>query len=1012
MKKKNFLLPQIPVSTYRLQFNRQFKFSDAKNIVTYLHSLGISDIYASPYFKAKEGSLHGYDIVDHNMLNPEIGTEEEYNEFIHEFLKYRMGQILDIVPNHMCIAAKDNVFWMDILENGPSSIYADFFDIDWEPVKKDLKNKVLLPFLGDQYGKVLENQELILNFEEGAFFVYYYDHRFPIRPLTYTHILEHRIDKIENVLSSKNPYFVELLSIITALKHLPPYTETKHEKIVERHREKEVIKKRLLNLYDESFEIKGFIDENVTIFNGIKGEPRSFDFLDKLLSDQAYRLSHWRVATEEINYRRFFDINNLAAIRIENTAVFKETHKLIFKLIKEGKITGLRVDHPDGLYNPSEYFHWLQRNCFFQRQVAYIKSLKKDIPPELIEDLKEEIPIFNGPSDIKSEILQRYNELIAGDPQAKPFYIIGEKILTKDERMSEDWPIFSTTGYVFLNTLNGIFVATENARAFDDLYARFIKSKINFQDIVYGKKKLIMKVAMSSEINTLGHYLNNISEKDRHTRDFTLNSLISAIIEVIACFPVYRTYINTWIIKDKDRQYIELAVSKAKRKNPSISESIFDFLKDVLLLKFPDNFGDNDKKEWLDFVMRFQQITGPIMAKGLEDTAFYVYNRLVSLNEVSGNPERFGTPVETFHGKNIERYKFWPHALIATSTHDSKRSEDVRARINVLSEIPEMWKECLKKWNQMNKKKRIIVDAQVVPNRNEEYFLYQTLLGAWPLGQMDVAENEFFKKRIKDYMLKSLREAKVNTSWINSNTLYEDAVMTFIDAIMKDTDDNQFIKDFKAFQKMISHYGMYNSLSQTLLKIASPGVPDFYQGTEMWNFSLVDPDNRRSVDYGIRIRILEELKRREAKDVLSELTRELTVNKNNGEIKLYLIYKALNYRKEKRELFEKGEYITIETMEEKADNVCTFARRLGNLTTLVVAPRFFTRLIKKPDDLPFGMEVWKDSFIVVSFEEAGVRYRNIFTGEMLTTKNYKDSTALLLSEIFAHFPVALLERVV
>lgn len=701
---ENILVTRIPVSTYRLQFNRQFKFSDAKNIVSYLHSLGISDIYASPYFKTREGSLHGYDIVDHNTLNPEIGTEDEFNELIQELRKYGIGQILDIVPNHMCIADKNNGWWMDVLENGPSSIYADFFDIDWEPVKKELVNKVLLPFLGDQYGKVLENQELKLIFEEGAFFVYYYDHRFPVRPLTYTHILEHRIDKIEHVLSSKNPYFVELLSIITALKHLPSYTETKHEKIIERHREKEVIKKRIWNLYSEAPEVKDFINDNVAIFNGIKGEPGSFDLLDKLLSEQVYRLSHWRVAAEEINYRRFFDINDLAAICMEKPAVFEETHKLIFKLIKEGKVTGLRVDHPDGLYNPSEYFCLLQRNCFFQKQLAYIRSLKKDIPKELIEDLKEEIPIFTGPSDIKSEILQRYNELLAGDPQAKPFYIIGEKILTKDERMPEDWPIFSTTGYVFLNALNGIFVATENARAFDDYYAKFIKSKIDFQDVVYENKKLIMQVAMSSEVNTLGHYLNNISEKDRHTRDFTLNSLTSAIVEAIAFFPVYRTYINQSGVNDRDRRYIELAVAKAKRKNPAISGSVFDFLKDVLLLKYPDNISEEDKKERLAFVMRFQQITGPVMAKGIEDTAFYVYNRLISLNEVGGSPDRFGASLETFHGKNIERSKFWPNALIATSTHDSKRSEDVRARINVLSEMPEEWKESVIRWGRYNKK--------------------------------------------------------------------------------------------------------------------------------------------------------------------------------------------------------------------------------------------------------------------------------------------------------------------
>ncbi|MEW6410019.1 MAG: malto-oligosyltrehalose synthase [Nitrospirota bacterium] len=1011
MEKESLLVPRIPVSTYRLQFNYQFRFSDAKEIIHYLYELGITDIYASPYFKAKEGSLHGYDIVEHNKLNPEIGTEGENNEMVNELQKYGMGQILDIVPNHMCIESKENIWWMDVLENGPSSIYANFFDINWKPVKKELKDKTLLPILGDQYGKILENQELRLTFEEGAFFINYYDHRFPVRPETYTSILRYSIDNLGKSLFHENPHFLELLSIITALDHLPPYTEKDPEKIAERYREKEIIKKRLWNLYSKSPEIKVFIDENVRIFNGVKEESRSFDFLDKFLSEQVYRLSHWRVATEEINYRRFFDINELAAIRTEDPIVYRETHKLIFKLIRKGKVTGLRVDHPDGLYNPSEYFKRLQRDCFVQTRLGHLKRLKNDIPSGLYEKLKGEVPLPTEQLDIGSEIMKQYDEMLLLDPQVKPSYIIGEKILTKGERMPEDWPIFSTTGYVFLNSLNGIFVEIANAKAFDEIYTRFVRSKINYQDTVYEKKKLIMQVAMASEINTLGHYLNRISEKNRHTRDFTLNSLISAIVEVIALFPVYRTYINPSGVSDGDRRYIEIAISKAKKKNLAISESIFDFLKSVLLLEFPEDFSDSDKEEWFDFVMRFQQITGPVMAKGVEDTAFYIYNRLISLNEVGGSPDRFGTPLETFHGQNIERIKFWPHALIATSTHDSKRSEDVRARINILSEILDEWRGCLMRWSRLNKKKKVNVDGQTVPDRNEEYLLYQTIIGTWPIGHMDEAEYEIFKKRIKDFMLKASREAKINTSWINPNTIYEDALMFFIERIMNPSDDNQFLKDFLPFQKNISHYGTFNSLSQTLLKITSPGVPDFYRGTELWNFSLVDPDNRRPVDYGIRISMLEELKKRESEIPLSELARDLIINKNNGLIKLYLIYKALNYRKANRELFERGEYSPIEVMGEKANNVCAFARRFGNTRVIVVVPRFFTKLTPLPDSLPLGKEIWRDSFIVIPLGDVGARYHNIFTGEIVTAVNHKGAIALYLSDVFANFPVALIEGI-
>ncbi len=990
MAMEEFVETRIPASTYRLQFNLHFKFSDAKRIIPYLHDLGISDIYASPYLKAKKGSLHGYDIVDYNTLNPEIGTEEEYNEIIRELWKYGMGQVLDIVPNHMCIS-KENTWWMDVLENGPGSIYASFFDIRWEPVKKELKNKILLPILGGQYGNILEKQELRLVFETGAFFIYYYEHKFPIMPNTYIEILQYRIDELEKQLTSENTHMIEFLSIITALHHLPHYTEKDPEKIAEKYREKEIIKKRLWGLYNESPDIKYFLDENIGIFNGVKGIPESFNLLDKLLNEQVYRLSHWSVATDEINYRRFFDINDLAAIRVEDPAVFKEIHKLIFKFIKEGKITGLRVDHPDGLYNPSAYFKRLQRCCFLHSKSGNVEKIEEN-------------------SCRESEILKRYDALLLSNPQFKPFYIIGEKILIKGEKMPDDWPIFGTTGYVFMVSVNGIFVETANAKAFDSIYTRAIKSRHSFNDIVYEKKKLIMEIYMSSEVNTLGHFLDEISEKNRHTRDFTLNSLTDAVKEIIAFFPVYRTYITPVGVTERDIRYIEYAISKAK-KNTAINESIFDFLKDILTLKYPENFENNSKKEWTDFVMRFQQITGPVMAKGLEDTALYVYNRLVSLNEVSGNPDRFGTPVETFHGQNIETNKFWPNSLIATSTHDSKRSEDVRSRINVLSEIPEEWREYLIHWKRLNKKKKVIIDGQMVPDSNEEYLLYQTLLGAWPVESMNTSEHEIFVKRIKDYMLKALREAKVNTSWKNPNVTYENAMMDYIEIILKNVRGNQFLKDFHIFQKKISHCGMYNSLSQTLLKITSPGIPDFYNGTEIWDFSLVDPDNRRPVNYDIRINIIGELKRRESELPLYELARELTTLRENGKIKLYLIYKSLNYRMRNRELFEKGEYIPLSAIGEKNYNICTFARRIDSENVIIATPRFFTKLIPQTDILPFGREVWKDTSIVIPFAEYGVKYRNIFTGEIVTTEERDGTVLLLLSDIIKNFPVALLERI-
>lgn len=990
---------RIPVSTYRLQFNYQFTFADARKIVGYLYDLGISDIYASPYFKAKKGSLHGYDIVDPNTLNPEIGTGEEYDELVRALQERGMGQLLDIVPNHMCVTGEENAWWMDILENGPSSRYAEFYDIDWNPVKKELYRKVLLPFLGDQYGRVLERQELLLRFDHGAFFVTYYENKFPLNTRTCLFIISYRLDDLKQRLAEDDEDLIELLSIATALQHLPSYDEKSDEKVDELYREKEIVKKRLWTLYSRSEAIRRFIDETVRLFNGQKGDPSSFDPLHALLEQQPYRLTHWRVATDEINYRRFFDINQIAGVRMESIRVFNETHRLTLALVGSGKVTGLRVDHPDGLYNPSEYFRWLQKGCFINMRGALLGDPKAPLP----------LSLDNHEAGPANEPLRRYEEILRERPDYKPFYIVGEKILTKGERMPEDWPIFSTTGYVFMNSLNGIFVATEHARDFDLLYERFIKERKSFPDIVYEKKKLIMQVAMSSEVNTLGYRLNSLAESDRHTRDFTLNSLIGAIVEVIAFFPVYRTYTNTCEVNETDRRYIEIAAAKAKRKNRAISEYIYDFLRDVLLLRFPEDFTEQQKQEWLYFVTKFQQLTGPVMAKGLEDTSFYVYNRLVSLNEVGGSPDRFGIPLETFHGQNLERIKYWPHALIASSTHDAKRSEDVRARINVLSEIPAEWRAALVRWKRFNRKRKPVAEGRPVPDPNDEYLYYQTLVGAWPFGTLDEAGYGAFTARIKEYMLKAVREGKVNSSWINMNGPYEDALMTFVDATMDNAPDNEFRRDIEAFQKVIAAYGIFNSLSQTVLKITSPGVPDFYQGTELWALSLVDPDNRRPVDYGVRARMLAELKAREEED-LPGLLGELLASVEDGRVKLFVTRKALTYRRDRSDLFARGEYVALHAVGERADHLCAFARRLETLTALTIVPRFVTRLAAPGKGPPLGERVWGETAVVLPFDKGETPYRNLFTGEIVRAREHNGAAALLLRDVLAHFPVALLER--
>lgn len=1017
---------RVPVATYRLQFQPVLTFDDAARLVPYLQELGISDCYVSPILQAASSSSYGYDISDHNRLNAQLGGEGGFTEFVGELKRHGMGLILDWVPNHMGISGNTNAWWLDVLENGPSSPYARFFDIDWTPVKAELKNKVLLPILGDQYGKVLENQEILLTFEDGAFAVRYQDRRLPIDPVHYTQILQHRLEALGEFLGGEHPHFLELQSIITASGHLPLATETDPGTVIERQREKEIIKQRLAKLTDESADVRRFIEENVGIFNGKKGDPRSFDLLDTLLAAQVYRVAFWRVAGEEINYRRFFDINELAAIRMENPHVFQETHKLIFRLIHERKVSGLRIDHPDGLYDPTEYFRRVQRGVF----LAACRDL-----------FKPGLQYKGGDWEtVKERLLRRYNEEFAKDPQSPPrraFYIIVEKILTRGEKLPEGWAVDGTTGYDFLNHLNGIFVDSANGNRFEDIYSRFTSRKIEFQHLAYETKKLIMQAAMSSEINVLGHQLSRISEKNRLSRDFTLNSLTDALREIIACFPVYRTYVGPGdtSISDGDRISIYRAVAKAKRRNPTINVSIFDFIRDILCLRFSDYLEPQDQREQREFVMKFQQYTGPVMAKGVEDTAFYIYNRLLSLNEVGGDPEEFGVSLTAFHEANAQRREAWPCSLLATSTHDTKRSEDVRARLNVLSEIPDEWKACLSRWGKLNRKKKLLADDQPAPDRNDEYLLYQTLLGVWPFELMDGAAHGAFKERIQCYMEKATKEAKVHTSWINPNKAYDDALRAFVDAILDDSHRNPFLDELKVFQRRVATCGIYNSLSQLLLKLTSPGIPDIYQGNEIWDFSLVDPDNRRPVDYRVRRQMLKSLKERIAgpEGGLARLAQELLSSKEDGRIKLFVTYMTLRYRKAHQELFLEGDYRPLEGRGSRQDHLCAFGRKSGDQRIVVVAPRFFSRLTptptmgivsrvpqmlaatffswltQVPDEPPIGEQVWQGSCLVLPDGTAGQRYRNIFTGEMVAAVVGEGTVVLPLGEVFASFPVAILE---
>ena len=957
-----------PCATYRLQFNGEFTFEQAAGLADYLDALGITDVYASPFLMARPGSMHGYDVTDHTRFNPEIGDEQSFVKMSDALREHNMGLIADVVPNHMCISHPSNVLWWDVLENGPSSPFARFFDIEWHPPKAELADKVLLPVLGDQYGRVLENKEIQIGYADGQFQVWFYETPLPLAPRTWTLILEPAVAKLRDRLSAEHEHVAEMESIITALSHLPENTETDEAKIRERQREKEIVKRRLSALVEADPEARQAITDALTDLNGERGNPHSFDRLERLLEQEAYRLSYWRVAMDEINYRRFFDINDLAAIRVEDAEVFAEVHKLIFELVREGRINGLRVDHPDGLFEPEKYFRYLQDACLAQ---TASKS--------------------NGDRN-------------GGE---RTFYIAAEKILVGNESLRANWAIEGTTGYNFLNLLNGVFVDHSKEKAFQQLYRRFTGWSTDFHDLVCESKRLILQVAMSSELNVLARRLDRISEQHRWSRDFTLENLRDALREVITAFPVYRTYVQTdqKEVDTEDRKQIQIAIREAKLRNPAVSESVFDFIRGVLMLEHPDGLEDAQKAERQLFAMRFQQLSAPVMAKGVEDTAFYRYYPLASLNEVGGGPERFGISVNAFHRRNLIREELWPNTMNATSTHDTKRAEDVRARINVLSEMPGEWYRAIRRWREMNRRSKTKVAGIPTPGPNEEYLFYQTLAGTWPLVPMNETAHGEYVKRIQQYMQKALHEAKLHTSWINANVDYDQAVGDFVAKTLALSADNQFLADFQSFQGPVAQAGIWNSLAQVLLKIAAPGVPDFYQGSELWAFDLVDPDNRQPVDFELRRKMLAKIRPR-TPDEAAVMMERLASNPCDGAIKMFVTERALHFRRGHRELFAQGSYAAMSVTGNREDHAIAFARRLNGNTAIAMAGRFFWKL-RNSQDRPVG-DVWGNTAIALPAELANQNWTDVLSGESVAVEQQDDQAVIPLARAFSHGPVALL----
>ncbi len=963
-----------PLSTYRLQLHAGFTFADAEAVLPYLQALGIGDCYASPIFEARPGSMHGYDITRHDRLNPELGGEPGFERLTARLRELGMGLLLDIVPNHMGVG-NDSQWWQDVLENGRASQYASYFDIDWSPLNPDMKDKLLLPILGSQYGDELEAKRIQVVLADGRLMVQYYDHLVPIAPRTIPTIFP---DKELDELGVPQGF----REILRETAHIPPHDTGDATLVAQRRQQLAELKPRLREALLTA-EMQPALEKALARINGVVGDPRSFDRLHELLEQQPYRLAYWRVSSEEINYRRFFDINDLVGLRMENAEVFAATHCLIRRLLARGDVTGLRVDHADGMFNPRQYLTRLQ--------LLYVAAHCCGETPQGP----------TGENGIENEVRDAMRGCDWSTAQG-PLYVVVEKILEPRESLPREWPVRGTSGYDFVYLGNQIFIYGENEGRFTDFYARLTGETKDPETISYETKLNVMRNALSSETYVLTNLLSRLASANRQVRDFTDDLLETAIRETIACFPVYRTYIDDrGQYRERDRAFIRLAVARAKRRNREADESVFDFLERTLLLH--GRIGEEIDPGELYFALKFQQLTGPVMAKGVEDTAFYVYNRFLASNDVGSSMEAFGIELEDFHDANRARLQVAPDAMLATSTHDTKRSEDVRNRMDVLSEMTYVWPSYVRRWVRLNQRhKRTLSDGRVAPSLNEEYFIYQTLAGAWPWRMQGSDERGEFVERMQQYMTKALSEAKVNLSWTNPNPAYLDAVHGFLRAIlMRDARGREprFVDTMGEVLPALQMFGAVNSLAQVVLKVASPGMPDFYQGTEMWDLSLVDPDNRRPVDYEKRRQALAWLQEQATGLGQLAVCREVLDRLEDGRVKLWTVHRALQLRNRMADTFRRGEYVPVTATNGLGEHVLGFTRG-GRV--LAVVPRFAYTLMGGKARLPLN-GAWGRGELQVP-EMAGASLENVFTGEVVRVEA---DGRLALKVVFGEFPVFL-----
>jgi (1->4)-alpha-D-glucan 1-alpha-D-glucosylmutase len=1002
-------------ATYRLQFNQEFRFTDAQALIPYFSRLGATHLYASPILRARQASTHGYDVVDPSTINPNLGDKTDLINLVTELRKLGLGVVLDIVPNHMA-ASIENPYWRDVLTYGPSSPFAGWFDIDWRMPEREMWGRVLVPVLGESLRRVLEHDQICVIWSDGRFLVRYFDHNYPVDPATIAMICKFGMAELEGQLGGQNVALEKLKDILTRLERLPKLAARLRRKAKVDRNETEQWLAEFAQIIVQSPRIEQWAEETAGRFGGgEEGRQR----LRKLLDAQSYRLVHWRDAARTINYRRFFDINELISIRQEDPQVFADTHAAVLRWVEDGLVDGLRIDHIDGLRDPLGYLE------------------------KLVESMR------------------------AGERLTAPAVFV-EKILAPDEKLPAGWPVEGTTGYEFLNEAEAIFISPDGFAEIEEYYRRMLRRPVRFQQIAARGKRRILSNDLAPHLGRLADILLRILESNRQIqstaaveqketafvsefaaapagslassaatfetptgsailpagrRDLTKPELVNALEEVIVALPVYRTYVDSThgTVSSADRGYIETALAGAHRSSRAAPEAI-DFLGEVLLLDNPFDLPRHEMDERVNFVQRFQQLTGPAAAKGVEDTALYAYVPLASLNEVGGEPHlASGDPRAVLHRTNEERAATQPKAMLCVTTHDTKRTADVRARLDVLSEIPKLWTGYVRRWQRLNRPHCKRVSGKLAPDPSAEYLFYQTLVGIWPVPDPCDCDQQFpdasvlndLRERLEQYMLKAAREAKTRTNWVKPNASYEKALVTFIRSVLlaADAESSLFLREVHQLVARIARPGFWNSLSRTLIQFTAPGTPDLYQGDELWNYALVDPDNRRPVDYGLRQRLLEDVALR-SEDPSTEnragFLRSLVESPEDGRIKLHLIRCLLHARRANHELFARGRYEPLEASGPAADNVFAFARTTDTQAAIAIAPRLTTSLGSETARPPTGPEVWKDTCVRLPEQYQGRRWTSLLTFGTIADAGQADQANLSVGMTLKSMPVELL----